>query len=75
MFGPTPAAHDVESEPVKAEPFEVSDAVALEVPPPGDGRAARLQVWLVDDADGVRARTFIDAAPIEVPNRRGARES
>lgn len=75
VFGPTPAAHDVESEPVKAEPFEVSDAVALEVPPPGDGRAARLQVWLVDDADGVRARTFIDAAPIEVPNRRGARES
>lgn len=75
VFGPTPATHDVESGSVKVEPFEVSDAVTLEVPPPGDGRAARLQAWLVDDADGVRARTFIDAAPIEVPNRRGARKS
>jgi hypothetical protein len=69
----TGRAFVVESEPVKAEPFALSGAVRLAVPPPGDGTAARLHLWLVDDADVVHARTFVDAAPIEEPNRRGAR--
>ncbi|KRD43062.1 glycosyl hydrolase family 2 [Cellulomonas sp. Root930] len=63
----------VESEQLKAEPFVLSGAVRLRVPAPGDVPAARLHLWLVDDADVVHARTFVDAAPIEEPNRRGAR--
>lgn len=63
----------VESEPVKAEPFALTCAVRLQVPPPGDVGAARLHLWLVDDDDVVRACTFVDAGPIEPPNRRGAR--
>ena len=63
----------VESEPVKAEPFALTRAVRLQVPPPGDVEAARLHLWLVDDDDVVRARTFVDAGPIEPPNRRGGR--
>lgn len=66
-------AFAVESEQVKAEPFVLSGAVRLEVPAPGDVPAARLHLWLVDDADVVHARTFVDAAPIEEPNRQGAR--
>lgn len=68
-----PAAYLAESGSVKAEPFVLSDAVRIEVPPPGDVGAARLLLWFVDDADQVRARTFVDAAPVEPPNRRGAR--
>ncbi|MFP3466431.1 glycoside hydrolase family 2 protein [Leifsonia sp. SIMBA_070] len=53
-------------------PFVVSDAVTLALPAPG--RAARLHLWL--DVDGATvAHTFVDAAPIEEPNRRGARAS
>ena len=74
-FGPDPAAYDAESSLVKAEPFEVSGKVTLEIPAPGNVPAARLQVWFVDLADVVQARTFIDAGPIEPPNRRGARET
>lgn len=62
-----------ESEPVKAEPYLLSGAVRVTVPAPGDVAAARLHVWLVDEDDAVRARAFVDAGPIEVPNRRGAR--
>lgn len=67
-FGADVAA-DV-SAPVSAEPFRVTDAVSLELPTPGG--PARLLLWLVVDG-AVLARTFIDAAPIEEPNRRGAR--
>lgn len=69
--GVTEAA--VESEAVKVEPFELSSRVELRVPAPGSGAAARLHVWLVDEAGETVARTFVDAGPIEEPNRRGAR--
>lgn len=75
-------APHAESEPVKAEPYVLSGAVRLDVPAPasvpGLGRevpSARLLVWLADEDDRVRARTFVDAAPVEPPNRRGARTS
>ncbi|MFI9485699.1 glycoside hydrolase family 2 protein [Promicromonospora sp. NPDC052451] len=61
------------SETVEAKPFELSPAVTVTVPPPGPVTAARLHLWLVDDGGAVRARTFVDAAPIEEPNRRGLR--
>jgi hypothetical protein len=63
----------VGSETVEAKPFELSPAVRVTVPPPGPVTAARLHLWLVDDDGAVRARTFVDAAPIEEPNRRGVR--
>ncbi|HYQ74612.1 glycoside hydrolase family 2 protein [Cellulomonas sp.] len=72
-FGAAPAAADAESEPVKAEPYVLSGAVRVPVPAPGAVPAARLHVWLVDEDDRVRARAYVDAAPIEPPNRRGAR--
>lgn len=72
-FGSDPVAAAAESEPVKAEPYLLSGAVRVVVPSPGTVPAARLHVWLVDEDDRVRARAFVDAAPIEAPNRRGAR--
>jgi hypothetical protein len=66
-------APQAESEPLKADPFALSPAVRLDVPPPGPVPSARLLLWLVDEDDRVRARTFVDAAPQEPPNRRGAR--
>ncbi|WP_129790062.1 glycoside hydrolase family 2 protein [Promicromonospora panici] len=63
----------VGSETVEAKPFELSRAVRVTMPSPGPVAAARLHLWLVDDDGAVRARTFIDAAPIEEPNRRGLR--
>jgi len=59
------------SETVTAQPFRVSDAVSVRVPArtvPG-----RLALWLVDEQGAVRARTHLDAAPVEPENRRGAR--
>jgi len=64
----------VESDVVKVEPFALSEAVTLDVPAPVGVSSARLHLWLVDDADVARAFTFVDAAPIEEPNRRGARK-
>jgi len=58
---------------VTAEPFRLSPPVTVRLDPPAGVAAARLLLWLVDDAGVVRARTFIDAAPVEQPNRRGAR--
>lgn len=57
--------------PLAAEPYRVTEPVVLEVPAPGG--PARLLLWFADDAGAVRARTFVDAAPVEAPNRRGAR--
>ena len=57
---------------VVAEPFALSPAVTVRVGAPS-GTSARLLLWLVDEAGAVRARTFVDAGPIEEPNRRGAR--
>ncbi|WP_236795727.1 glycoside hydrolase family 2 protein [Amycolatopsis sp. GM8] len=57
-----------DSREVRATPFQLTEAVSLRVPAPGG--PARLQLWLV--ADGrVLARTFVDAAVVEEPNRRG----
>jgi hypothetical protein len=56
---------------ISAEPFGVSEAVKLDVPAPGG--PARLLIWLVDRDDQVLARTFIDVAPVEEPNRSGQR--
>jgi len=61
-----------DARPAKAEPFVLSDTVTVTVDPP-ERSSARLHLWLVDENDVVRARTFVDAAPIEEPNRRGAR--
>jgi len=65
-----PVDHETEVE-VVAEPYRLSDPVIVRVAP--YGRPARLQLWFVDEADAVRARTFVDAGLIEQPNRRGAR--
>jgi hypothetical protein len=59
----------------EARPFEVTDAAVLRIPPAPGGRPARLHLQLVDDDGEVLARTFVDAAPIEPPNRRGARSA
>jgi beta-galactosidase/beta-glucuronidase len=56
---------------IAAEPYRVTEPAILTVPAPGG--PARLLLWLVDGAGAVRARTFVDAAPVEPPNRRGAR--
>jgi beta-galactosidase/beta-glucuronidase len=62
----------VESEEHTVAPFAVSQPVTLTVPAPGV--PARLHLWLESDGRPI-ARTFIDAAVIENPNRRGARTS
>jgi len=69
-FPATPPAALVAAE-VEAEPYRTTDAVILNLPAPGG--PARLLLWLVDDVGTVRARAFVDAAPVEPPNRRGAR--
>jgi hypothetical protein len=55
-----------------AAPFVVSDAVTLHVP--ASSGPARLHLWLEVDGRSI-AHTFVDAAVIEQPNRRGARTS
>lgn len=62
---------DVESAPVSAQPFRLSDPVTITVAPPRG--PSRLLLWLADDRGAPIARTFVDAAPVEPPNRRGAR--
>ncbi|HEY8589628.1 MAG TPA: sugar-binding domain-containing protein, partial [Naasia sp.] len=69
---PAPAAS---SEEVEVQPFALSDAAVVTVPPPGPVGTARLLVWAVDEAGATVARTFVDAAEIEPLNRRGARVS
>ena len=63
--------HTTSSHVFLVEPYQVSEAAVIRVDPP-EG-PARLLIWFSDDSGQVRARTFIDAAPIEPPNRRGAR--
>ncbi|GAB2497762.1 glycoside hydrolase family 2 [Promicromonospora xylanilytica] len=74
-FGEADAPRSLSSETVEAKPFELSPAVRVTVPSPGPVPSARLHLWLTDDDGVVRARTFVDAAPIEEPNRRGVRWS
>ncbi|WP_233255639.1 glycoside hydrolase family 2 protein [Naasia lichenicola] len=64
---------DASSEQVTAHPFAVSDAVEVAIQPPGG--PARLLIWLTSPDGEMLARTFVDAAPIEPPNRRGARSA
>lgn len=61
----------VSSAVVTAEPFELSGAVTLAVP--ASPVPGRFLIWATDDAGTVIARTFLDAADVEAPNRRGAR--
>ncbi len=72
-FGSVPSPHVAQTDPIDVEPFRVSDAAHLTVPAPAG--PARLQLWFVDESDAVLARTFVDAAVVEAPNRRGARAS
>lgn len=57
---------------VTASPFTLSAPATLEVP--GPNGPARLHLWLEADGRSI-AHTFVDAAVIEQPNRRGARTS
>lgn len=66
-----PDAADATSEPVSASPFVLSDAVTITVPPV-DG-PARLVLRFIDASGRTRARSYLDAAPVEPVNRRGAR--
>lgn len=52
-------------------PFELSAAATLRIPAPAG--PARLHLWFTEEDGTVRASTFVDAAPVEEPNRRGAR--
>jgi len=69
-FPATPPAA-IASTPLSAEPFRVTEPSILTLPAPGG--PARLLVWFTDETGAVRARAFVDAAPVEAPNRRGAR--
>ncbi|WP_243228802.1 glycoside hydrolase family 2 protein [Microbacterium sp. CIAB417] len=62
----------VTTQPFVVEPFVLSDAVTLAVP--ARDTAGRFLVWATDAAGAVVARTFLDAAEVEAPNRRGARD-
>ncbi|MCC3765245.1 hypothetical protein K3N28_19485 [Glycomyces sp. TRM65418] len=67
----TAVAPVASSEPVKAEPFQLSPAASLTVPPVAG--PARLLIWLADNEHRTIARAFLDAAEVEPSNRRGAR--
>ncbi|GAA2131060.1 glycoside hydrolase family 2 protein [Glycomyces algeriensis] len=67
----TAVAPAASSEPVKAEPFQLSPAATLVVP--ARETPGRLLIWLADDEGRTFARAFLDAAEVEPPNRRGAR--
>jgi len=56
---------------VAAKPFELSES--FEVVVPQRDSPGRLILRFVDDAGVLRARSFLDAAVVEPPNRRGAR--
>lgn len=53
---------------LKVESFVLSDATTVILPPP-PAPAARVHLWLLDEAGTVVARTFVDIAPVETPNR------
>jgi len=52
-------------------PFQLSDAVQLDVP--ARAAAGRFLIWATDADEKVVARAYLDAAEVEAPNRRGAR--
>ncbi|CAH0123299.1 sugar-binding domain-containing protein [Microbacterium sp. Bi121] len=57
---------------VEVQPFQLSDGVSLAVPARAD--AGRFLLWATDADGAIVARAFLDAAEVEAPNRRGARE-
>lgn len=68
MASASPSAPVVASAPIVAEPFKVSDATVLQVPPPPGGKPARLVVWLAvqrNAQEEVLARGFLDAGVLE----------
>lgn len=67
-----PSARFASTSRFEVAPFALSDAVPLGVPA-RDG-AGRFLIWATDAAGAVVARAFLDAAEVEAPNRRGARE-
>ncbi|WP_166979387.1 glycoside hydrolase family 2 protein [Paramicrobacterium fandaimingii] len=67
-----PYRHETSSSTVHVVPFELSDAVTMTVP--ARHEPGRLLIWLADGSGTVLARSFLDAAEVEPPNRRGARE-
>ena len=56
---------------LRVAPFELSEAANLSIPA-HDG-PGRLVIWAVETTGQTIARTFLDAAEVEAPNRRGAR--
>ncbi|MBT2499307.1 hypothetical protein J7E25_09370 [Agromyces sp. ISL-38] len=66
-----PKRTDASTDVIRIEPFTLSDAETITVPP--SGGPARLVLWLLDEQSAVSARSFLDAAEVEPPNRRGAR--
>jgi hypothetical protein len=66
-----PPMGETASETVSAEPYVLSEATTVTVPP--RSAAGRLLLWLSDHSGTVLARAFLDAAEVEPPNRRGAR--
>jgi hypothetical protein len=67
-----PFAEAALSEVVSVQPFVLSGVVELDVPPVAG--PARLLLEFVDVSGHAIARSFIDAAPVESANRRGARD-
>lgn len=70
-INPVPDRPDFSARMGCVRPFEISDAVTVEVP--AREGPARLIVWFADDSGSVVARSFLDAAEVEQPNRRGAK--
>ena len=56
---------------VDVAPFALSEAVPVAIG--AHEGAGRLLLWAVDAGGAVVARSFLDAAAVEAPNRRGAR--
>jgi hypothetical protein len=57
---------DAETATVTVQPFIVCAPTELTVAPPTYRPNARLLLWLEDTSGKVRARTFVDAGPLEV---------
>jgi len=62
---------DASSTEVEVAPFELSEELRITVP--AHEGTGRLLLWLTDPSGSTVGRAFLDAAPVEEPNRRGAR--
>jgi beta-galactosidase/beta-glucuronidase len=63
-FNSTVTQHEIESE-IFVPSFKVTESVALRLTAPVGRESARLHLWIVDAEENVRARTFLDAGPLE----------